>query len=218
MHRFRDRFDAGRRLAERLRPYAGRDDLLVLALPRGGVPVAYEVAQGLGAPLDIFIVRKLGMPGHEEFAIGALATGGTRVIDQPVVRAYGIDAKTIDAIAGREQAELERRERLYRGDRPPPPVRGRTIILIDDGLATGASMRAAVAALRQQEPASIIVAVPVAPHETVDFFERLVDEMICLATPEPFHAVGLWYEDFRQTTDEEVQRLLDRSGTSARPR
>jgi predicted phosphoribosyltransferase len=181
---------------------------LVLALPRGGVPVAYEVAAVLNAPLDIFLVRKLGVPGQEELAMGAIATGGVRVLNNEIVNYLGIPDKVIDAVAMEEERELERRERLYRGDRPAREVRGRLAILIDDGLATGSTMRAAAIALRQQQPASIVVAVPVASNQTCDQFRTEVDNVICAVTPEPFHAVGLWYEDFTQTTDEEVRDLL----------
>ena len=208
---FRDRRDAGQQLAEELIAYADRADVLVLALPRGGVPIAYEVAKRLSAPLDIFLVRKLGVPGHEELAMGAIATGGMRVINEPVVTSLGIPDEVIDRVAEREQQELERRERAYRDGRPAPDVRGRTVILIDDGLATGATMRAAAAALRQQQPARIVVAVPVAAQETCDEFRSEVEEIICAVTPKPFRGVGLWYEDFSQTTDEEVRDLLTRA-------
>lgn len=208
---FRDRTDAGRRLAEELADYAGRRDVLVLALPRGGVPVAYEVARALGAPLDVFLVRKLGVPGHEELAMGAIATGGVRVVNQSVVESLHIPGAVIDAVAADEQHELERRERAYRDDRPAPEVRGRTAILVDDGLATGSTMRAAAAALRKQGPASIVVAVPVSSPETCDEFRGEVDEIVCAVTPRPFRGVGMWYEDFSQTTDEEVRELLARA-------
>lgn len=206
---FKDRRDAGKQLAQELTAYAGRSDVIVLALPRGGVPVAYEVARALNAPLDIFIVRKLGLPGHEELAIGAIASGGVRVLNEDIVRALNIPEAVIESIARRELQELERRERTYRGNRPPPEVRGRTVILVDDGLATGASMRAAVAALRAQNPARIVVAVPTAAPETCEAFESEVDEIVCAMTPEPFYGVGRWYEDFSQTTDEEVRALLE---------
>lgn len=208
---FRDRTEAGRRLAARLMNYANRPDVLVLALPRGGVPVAFEVATALHAPLDLFLVRKLGVPGHEELAMGAIATGGVRVLNDEVLRYLGVPGEVIDAVASKEQRELERRERLYRDDRPPPDVRGKTVILVDDGLATGSTMRAAAAALRQQQPAQIVIAVPVAAPQTCDEFRSEVDEIVCAVTPEPFHAVGLWYEDFSQTTDEEVRDLLERA-------
>ena len=209
--RFVDRHDAGRALADELRHLAGREDVIVLALPRGGVPVAYEVARELDAPLDLFLVRKLGLPGHEEFAIGAIATGGVRVVSDELLREFGIDDDLLDAITARERAELERRERSYRGDRPPPVVEGKTVILVDDGLATGSTMRAAVAALREEHPARIVVAVPTAARETCDELRPEVDELICATTPEPFLAVGLWYTDFSQTTDDEVHALLERA-------
>jgi putative phosphoribosyl transferase len=208
---FKDRTDAGRKLAQRLRQYAGRSDVVVLALPRGGVPVAFEVARTLRAPLDIFLVRKLGVPGHEELAMGAIASGGTRVLNQDVVRYLNISNSAIERVAAQEQQELERRERAYRGDRPQIELQGRTVILIDDGLATGASMRAAVAALKAQQPAQVVVAVPTAALETCTAFEQIVDDIICVTTPQPFMGVGLWYEEFSQTTDEEVQTLLQRA-------
>jgi putative phosphoribosyl transferase len=207
---FKDRSDAGRKLATRLKRYADRADVLVLALPRGGVPVAYEVAEALKAPLDIFLVRKLGVPGYEELAMGAIASGGVRVINKDVVRMLNIPGEVIDAVAADEQQELARRERAYRDNRPPPNVKGRIAILIDDGLATGSTMRAAAAALRKQGPARIVVAVPVSSPETCDEFRSEVDEIVCAVTPEPFRGVGLWYEDFSQTTDEEVRELLQR--------
>jgi predicted phosphoribosyltransferase len=213
---FRDRREAGRLLAARLSAYANRPDVLVLALPRGGVPVAAEVARALGAPLDVFVVRKLGVPGHEEFAFGAIATGGVRVLNEDVVRALQIPDRVIDGVAAREQEELARRERVYRGDRPPLDVRGRTVILVDDGLATGATMHAAIRALRQQQPARIVVAVPTASPEACDELKRVVDDVVCATTPDPFYAVGLWYEDFSQTTDEEVRELLARSTGAGR--
>lgn len=208
--RFRDRGEAGRLLAAKLSAYANRPDVLVLALPRGGVPVAYEVARALGAPLDVFVVRKLGVPGYEELAMGAVATGGVRVLNDRIVNGLGIPGYIIDAVAAQEQQELARRERLYRGGRPPPDVRGRTVILVDDGLATGATMHAAVQALRQLQPARIVVAVPTASPDTCEELRAEVDEVICAITPEPFQAVGRWYEDFSQTTDEEVRELLGR--------
>src|SRR3984893_6185189 len=205
---FRDRSEAGRLLAAKLTAYANRPDVLVLGLPRGGVPVAYEVAQALGAPLDVFVVRKLGVPGYEELAMGAVATGGVRVLNDQLVKRLGIPSAVIDAVAAREQQELTRRERLYREGRPPPTVRGRTVILVDDGLATGATMRAAIEALRQLQPARIVVAVPTASPESCEEMRAVADDVICAITPEPFHAVGLWYQDFVQTTDEEVGNLL----------
>lgn len=214
--RFRDRRDAGQRLAGELRAYAGRTDVIVLALPRGGVPVGYEVATSLGAPLDVFVVRKLGLPGHEELAMGALASGGVRVLDEELIRVARVSAMEIGRITAAEQAELERRERRYRGDRPFPDLRGKTAILVDDGLATGATMRAAVTALRIEGPTRVVVAVPVAALETCNALRALADEVICAVTPDPFHAVGLWYDDFSQTTDDEVHALLERSHLAAR--
>src|SRR5438105_14440038 len=209
---FRDRFEAGRLLAGKLTKYAGRADVLGLGLPRGGVPVAFEVARALHAPLDVFVVRKLGLPGHEELAMGAIATGGVRVLNEKVTRELSISNEIIDAVTAEEQAELARRERSYRGDRPAPQIRGRKIILVDDGLATGSTMRAAVEALRRQAPARIVVAVPVGASETCHELWAEADEVACLRTPEPFRAVGLWYEDFSQTTDQEVHELLERAG------
>jgi erythromycin esterase-like protein/predicted phosphoribosyltransferase len=207
---FHDRAEAGRQLAAKLAAYTNRPDVLVLGLPRGGVPVAYEVARALGAPLDVFIVRKLGVPGYEELAMGAVATGGVRVLNEALVKRLGIPDYVIEAVAAREQEELKRRERLYRGGLPPPDVRGRTVILVDDGLATGATMQAAIRALRQQHPARIVVAVPIASREACEELREEVDDVICAVTPEPFHAVGLWYEDFSQTTDQEVREILAR--------
>jgi predicted phosphoribosyltransferase len=207
---FRDRREAGRLLAAKLTAYANRPDVIVLALPRGGVPVGYEVARALGAPLDVFVVRKLGVPGYEELAMGAVATGGVRVLNDQVVSRLGIPEHVIDAVAAREQQELARRERLYRGGRPPLDVRNRTVILVDDGLATGATMHAAIAALRQLHPARIVVAVPTASAETCEEMRAEADDVICAVTPEPFQAVGRWYQDFSQTMDEEVQDLLKR--------
>ena len=205
---FRDRREAGRLLAAKLAAYANRPDVIVLALPRGGVPVAYEVARALRAPLDVFVVRKLGVPGYEELAMGAVATGGVRVLNDQLVSRLGIPNHLIDAVAARERQELARRERLYRGGRPPPNVSGRTVILVDDGLATGATMHAAIAALRQLRPARMVVAVPTASPETCEEMKAEVDDVICAITPEPFQAVGRWYQDFSQTTDEEVHELL----------
>lgn len=205
---FHNRTEAGRELATKLTVYAGRPDVLVLALPRGGVPVALEVAMVLDAPLDVFLVRKLGVPGHEELAMGAIASGGVYVLNENVVRALGIPDEEIESVASKEKRELERRERVYRGDRPAPEVRGKTVILVDDGLATGSTMRAAVATLRRQDPASIVVAVPVSARETCAEFQDEAEVCVCARMPEPFYAVGLWYEDFSQTTDEEVYDLL----------
>jgi len=213
--RFRDRSDAGQQLATRLAAYAGSANLLVLGLPRGGIPVAYEVAKALSAPLDVFVVRKLGAPGQEELAVGAIASGGVRILNDDVVSGLGLHADTIDAIAAREGRELERREREYRGDRPPLDVRDRVVILVDDGLATGATMRAAAAALRQQQPARLVVAVPVAAAETCGRLAQEVDELVCCLMPDLFYAVGLWYDDFRQTTDEEVRALLRQAAPSS---
>jgi putative phosphoribosyl transferase len=208
--RFRDRAEAGRALARVLSHYAGRDDVIVLALPRGGVPVAAEVAKELGAPLDVFLVRKLGVPGHEELAMGAIASGGVLVLDEGVLRWLGISEEQIQRALARELDELRRREAAYRDGRPLPDLKGKTVILVDDGLATGASMQAAARAVRRYEPARIVIAVPVASRATCDEFRNEVDEVVCAATPEPFYAVGNWYEDFAQTSDEEVRELLER--------
>ncbi|MGL4622813.1 phosphoribosyltransferase [Chroococcidiopsis sp.] len=206
--KFRNRTEAGQLLAAGLKHYSNRSDVLVLGLPRGGVPVAYEVAKALNAPLDICLVRKLGVPGHKELAMGAIASDGVRVLNYDVVSWLGISSKTIDEVAARELRELQRRDRAYRGDRPLPSVKNSTVILVDDGLATGATMRAAIAVLKQEQPQSIIVAVPVAPRSLCDELKAEVDKVVCVATPEPFYAIGLWYEDFSQTTDEEVHNLL----------
>jgi putative phosphoribosyl transferase len=214
--RFRDRTEAGRLLAQKLRDYSGRSDVLVLALPRGGVPVAFEVARELGVPLDVFLVRKLGVPGHDELAMGAIASGGVSVLNEDVIHYLRLPIEVIDAVAAKEQRELERRELVYRGERAEPEIRGQTILLVDDGLATGSTMRAAVAALRQQQPAQIVVAVPIAAPETCDEFRAEVDKIICAVTPEPFYAVGLWYEDFSQTTDDEVSDYLRRAAKSGK--
>jgi predicted phosphoribosyltransferase len=205
---FRDRAEAGSELAARLAHYKDRDDVVVLALPRGGVPVAYEVARRLRAPLDIFLVRKLGVPQHPELAMGAIATGAVRVLNDDVVNWYGIPLSVIDQVARVEQAELERREREYRDGRPPVPLEGRTVLLIDDGLATGSTMKAAVQAVRAHNPARIVVAVPVGSRETCAEFADLADDIVCARTPTPFSAVGLWYRDFSQTSDAEVRALL----------
>jgi putative phosphoribosyl transferase len=204
---FRDRHAAGRVLAELLGDYKGRDDVLVLALPRGGVPVGYEIAHALVAPLDVFVVRKLGYPGHEEYAMGAIASGGVQVFNPEAVD--GFSELQLKSIVARERAELARREALYRGAKPPLDVHGRTVIVVDDGLATGATMRAAVAALRQHEPARLVVAVPVGAEDTCRQLQAEADEVVCAATPYPFRAVGLWYREFAQTSDEEVRQLLD---------
>jgi predicted phosphoribosyltransferase len=205
---FRDRREAGRLLAARLAKYADAPDVLVLALPRGGVPVAFEVSRKLHAPLDVFLVRKLGVPGHEELAMGALTAGGVRVLNQAVVQGLQIPDSIIDAAAAREATELARREQLYRGGRPALEVRGRIVILVDDGLATGSTLRAAILALREQAPKRIVVGVPIAAPEVCREFQDEADEVICAFTPEEFYAVGLWYEDFSQTTDAEVCDLL----------
>lgn len=210
MKLFRDRTEAGRMLAKDLMRYAGRDDVVVLALPRGGVPVAYEVAKALHAPLDLFIVRKLGVPGCEELAMGAVASGGVRVLDRDVARWYQVSQSTIESVTQAERQELERRERVYRGSRPMPELSNRTVILVDDGMATGSSMLAAITALRSYKPAQIIVAVPTGPPDTCRKFQGEADAVVCATTPEPFWAIGAWYEDFRQVTDEEVQSLLAR--------
>jgi predicted phosphoribosyltransferase len=209
---FQDRAEAGRILADRLAAYAGRADTIVLALPRGGVPVAYEVARRLKAPLDVFVVRKMGVPGHEEYAFGAIASGGSRVVNWQVADSLGIGDEAIERVTRTETEELHRRERLYRGSRPEPDIKGKTVIVVDDGLATGATMQAAVEALKQQKPAQIVIAVPVGSRDTCEFLGKKADVMcVCAVTPEPFHAVGLWYRDFSQTTDNEVRELLDRA-------
>jgi putative phosphoribosyl transferase len=208
--RFRDRAEAGRKLAAKLMPYAQHADVLVLGLPRGGVPVAYEVAKALQAPLDVLLVRKLGVPGQEELAMGALASGGVRVLNEEVVRALAIPEEVIDAVTAREQQELLRREQLYRGERPTPELRGRTVLLVDDGIATGATMRAATLVVRSQQPARLIIAIPVAPDLVCEALRAEVDEVVCLLTPEFFLGVGVWYEHFPQITDEHVRALLAR--------
>jgi putative phosphoribosyl transferase len=207
--RFADRSDAGRRLAERLTQYAGRDDVVVLGLPRGGVPVAFEVARSLGVPLDVFVVRKLGVPGHEELAMGAIASGGVRVLNADVLAATLVPPEAVEAVAARELERVESQERAYRGERQPIDVHGRVVILVDDGLATGATMRAAVAALRDRGAGRIVVAVPTAPIETCEALRREVDEILCALTPDPFMAVGLWYRDFAPVSDEQVRELLE---------
>jgi len=205
---FRNRIDAGDRLAQKLEHYASRADVIVLALPRGGVPVGYEVARTLGVPLDVFLVRKLGVPGREELAMGAIASGGVRVLNEDVISELQIPQHWVDVVAARELEELRRREAAYRDGRAAPDVRGKAVILVDDGLATGASMRAAVAALRKLGPARIVVAVPVGAQQTCDDFRDVADEVLCAETPDPFYAVGSWYADFDQTTDDEVRALL----------
>jgi putative phosphoribosyl transferase len=215
--RFLDRTEAGQLLATQLAAYANRPDVLVLALPRGGVPVAFEVARALHAPLDVIIVRKLGVPGEEELAMGAIASGGVRVLNDDVVQMLALSEEVINKVAAHEQHEMERRERLYRGDRPAYDVHGRTVILVDDGIATGATMRAAVAAVRHQQPARIIIAVPVAASATCEEFVAEVDELVCVSRPEVFFAVGFWYEHFSQTSDEEVRRLLEQARHEQQP-
>lgn len=208
---FSNRREAGRLLGEALIHYSERNDLIVLALPRGGVPVGYEVARALKAPLDVFVVRKLGVPGHEELAMGAIAHAGVRVLNQEVVTGLRLSADVIDRVAASEEKELERRERLYRAGRPPLAVKGRTIILVDDGLATGSTMRAAIKALRQTHAARIVAAIPVASPDTCEEMQAEADEVVCATTPQPFFGVGYWYEDFSQTSDEEVRTLLANS-------
>lgn len=209
VERFRDRTEAGQILASRLTAYAHRPDVLVLALPRGGVVVAFEVAKALHVPLDVLIIRKLGVPGYEELAMGAIASGGVRVLNDEVVRMLVLSTEVINKVTVQEQHELERREHLYRGDRPASDVQGRTIILVDDGIATGATMRAAIATVRKRQPARIVVAVPVAASATCEALETQVDELICIIRPEEFYSVGFWYEHFAQTTDKEVRDLLE---------
>ena len=217
MMRFRDRTEAGKLLAAKLGRYANRADVVVLALPRGGVPVAFEVARALNAPLDLFLVRKLGVPGQEELAMGAIASGGGRVLNEEVVAYLRISDDLINAVAAEEELELERRERAYRGERPMPLIEGRTVILIDDGVATGSTMRAAVAALRQKSPAQIVVAVPTAADSTASELRAEVDDFVAVIEPEEFFAVGQWYENFSQTTDAEVRDLLERAAQRPRP-
>lgn len=205
---YRDRQDAGRELARKLGQYRDRQDVVILALPRGGVPVGYEVARELRAPLDVFVVRKLGTPGQPELAMGAIASGGVRVINRDVVETLGIPGAMIEQVAQIEGEELKRRERDYRGGRPPVEVRGKIVIVVDDGLATGSTMRAAAQALRQEGAAKTIIAVPVAAQQSCEAVRQEADEVVCGATPEPFYAVGQWYRDFDQTTDDEVRELL----------
>jgi putative phosphoribosyl transferase len=208
---FANRTEAGRELAWRLRKYANREDVVVLGAPRGGVPVAVEVAAVLGLPLDIFVSRKLGVPGHKELAFGAIASGGVRVLNRDVIEGLGLTGLDIARVTEAEKRELERRERLYRGSRPPQDVRGRTVILVDDGIATGSSMRAAIHALREMKPAGIVLATPVAPRSTCNRLRPEVNELVCLAMPEPFYGVGQFYDDFSQVSDEEVMDLMDRA-------
>jgi putative phosphoribosyl transferase len=209
--RFLNRTEAGRLLAEELAEYANRTDVLVLGLPRGGVPVAYEISRALNAPLDICLVRKLGVPGQEELAMGAIAPGDVMVLNNEILRSLNISRQSLLEVADAEKRELARREQVYRGDRPMPKVQGRTVILVDDGIATSSTLRAAIATLRQQQPASIVVAAPVAPLPTCDSLGQVVDDVVCLMTPDPLYSIGAWYKDFSQTTDEEVIQLLARS-------
>jgi putative phosphoribosyl transferase len=209
--KFRDRAHAGRLLAKKLSKYANHKDVLILGLPRGGVPVGFEVANALNAPLDVFLVRKLGVPGEEELAMGAIATGGVRVLNEEVIGQTGISAQVIEAVSAREQDELRRRELAYRGSAPPPQVSGKRIILVDDGIATGSTMRAAIVALRQQCPSKLVIAVPTAAPSSGDELRTIADEVVAVMMPEPFYAVGQWYATFSQTSDEEVRQLLERS-------
>jgi predicted phosphoribosyltransferase len=218
MRAFRDRRDAGHRLAQRFDAYLGISDVIVLALPRGGVPIGYEIATRISAPLDVLVVRKLGVPGHAELAMGAITSGGIRIVDQRIVNVLGISREAFAAVELRERAELARRDRMFRGGRAPLEVTGKLAILVDDGLATGASMAAAIEALRTRDPARIVGAVPVAPSETCQALRKRADEMICLVTPDPMYAVGVWYEDFTQTTDDEVRALLDAAARELPPR
>ena len=213
---FANRTVAGQELALHLRKYANRDDVIVLGAPRGGVPVAFEVATALRAPLDVFVLRKLGVPGREEFAFGAIASGGVRVVDMDTVEGLGITGLDIERVTRAERQELERRERAYRGGRPPLDVRGLTVILVDDGIATGSTMRAAIRALRQMKPSRIVIAVPVAPVSTCNRLQFEADELVCLEMPEPFHGVGQFYDDFSQVSDEEVKNLLDNASQQLR--
>jgi len=213
---FRDRSEAGRALAGLLEHYRGSPEALVLALPRGGVPVGYEVARELGISLDVLIVRKLGVPGHEELAMGAIASGGVRVLNDDVVRHFHIGPGIVGAVVEREAREMERREREYRGEGARPEVNGRTVILVDDGLATGSTMKAAVSAVRQQNPRSIVVAVPVAAADMADEFRRMANRFVCAREPETLEAVSSWYDDFSQTSDDEVRALL--AGSARQPR
>jgi len=210
-HPYRDRYEAGRTLAELLQEYRGREEVIVLALPRGGVPVGYEIARALGVPLDVFIVRKLGVPGHEELAMGATASGNVTVVNREVVDELRIPQSELQRVQAREAKEIARRESLYRDSRPRPGIEGKTVILVDDGLATGSTMRAAIEAVRKRNPKQVIMAVPAASEETCNAFRKEADDVICAITPDPFVAVGLWYEDFSPTTDEEVRELLNKA-------
>lgn len=211
---FRDRIHAGQVLAQRLMQYANREDVLVLAVPRGGVPVGFEVAQALHAPLDVFVLRKLGVPWQEELAFGAVASGGVRVVEQETIDALGLTSEEIEAVVEREQSELRRRERAYRDDRPAPHVQGKTVLLVDDGIATGSSMLAAIAALHQLKPAKIVVAVPVAAASTSKRLQKIADEFVAVEAPATFYAVGQFYADFQPTSDEEVVDLLERASAA----
>ncbi len=215
--KFHDRAEAGQCLAQRLKAYTNRQDVLVLALPRGGVPVAYPIAKALNVPLDLCLVRKLGVPGHKELAMGAIATGGIQVLNREVVSSFGISKWQIEAVAAQELEELERRDRTYRGQRSPPAIQQHVVILVDDGLATGSTMRAAIAALKQQHPQRIIVAIPVAPPDICQHLQAVVDQLICLKTPDPLYAIGSWYQDFSQTTDAEVCELLAEQNAQVTP-
>jgi putative phosphoribosyl transferase len=212
--RFRDRAEAGQLLAAQLADYADTPNLIVLGLPRGGIPVAYEIAKALRAPLDVWLVRKLGVPGQEELAMGAISLGGVMVLNQEIIEALGISQETIDQVAQAEQRELERRDRAYRGDRILPNLQDYTVILVDDGIATSSTLRAAIAALKQQHPRSIIAAAPVAPPSVCADLQRIVDRVVCLSTPDPLHSIGMWYKNFSQTTDDEVRDLLKQSAIS----
>jgi predicted phosphoribosyltransferase len=213
--RFHDRAQAGRLLGRELAAYAGRDDVVVLGLARGGVPVAYEVARALGAPLDVFVVRKLGVPGEDEFAMGAIASGGVQVFNETLIRQLGLPAHAVAAVVARETRELERREKLFRGDRRLPDLRGKTVILVDDGLATGATMHAAIGALRQLGPAAVVAAAPVGAPQTCAGLAGVADDCVCVLRPQALRGVGLWYEDFVQTEDDEVRALLERARAAA---
>lgn len=212
--RFRDRVEAGQLLARSLMAYANRSDVIVLGLPRGGVPVAFEVARALQVPMDICLVRKLGVPSHKELAMGAIASDGVRVLNYDVVGWLGISGNVIDEVATKELRELQRRDRAYRGDRPPPDLRDRTVLLVDDGIATGATIKAAISVIQKENPQRIVVAVPVAAAETCQELRQQVEEVVCLKTPQPFHAIGLWYDNFAQTTDGEVCALLSQPTTN----